>query len=534
VKMRAFEAGRRLLIVDDNPATLYSTSRILRNAGFDIVEAVTGEEALEQVENDIDLVVLDVNLPGIDGFEVCRRIRARPETAVLPVVHLSASYVDDEDRASGYDAGADGYLTHPVEPPVLVGTVNSFLRTRRAEAARRLAEASREQLLASERAASERAAREEAERANAMKDQFLAMLSHELRNPLNAIVGWAEVLRVRNSDTDPNLARGLNIITNAANAQAQLIADLLDISRISAGKLSLEMQPVRVSQIVANAVESTESSARARNIATHCRVPDADPVVLGDPVRLQQVVWNLLHNAVKFTPPGGRIDVEVEHTEDQVEIVISDTGIGIPPEVLPHVFEQFRQGDAGTRKSHGGLGLGLAIVRLMVDAHGGEVSAESPGVGHGACFRVRLPLTPEAPSTSDENAARRDLDGRRVLVVEDDLPSLEMLGALLGQMGASVCAVSSVDEALEHIGGFDPELLISDIGMPNRDGFDLIRSVRELGYPAERLPAIALTAFAGAVDRDAVVEAGFQRHIAKPVRSEQLLQAAWELLPATD
>jgi signal transduction histidine kinase len=525
VKVQACEAGRRLLVVDDNPATLYSTSRVLRAAGFEVVEAGSGEEALEHVDDAVDLVVLDVNLPGIDGFEVCRRIRARPDTAVLPVVHLSASFVDEEDRASGYDAGADGYLTHPVEPPVLVGTINSFLRTRRAEAARRAAEQERERLLVSERAA-----REEAERANAMKDQFLAMLSHELRNPLNAIVGWAEVLRLRHAGVE-DMQKGLRIIMNAAGAQAQLIADLLDVSRISAGKLSLEQQPVVICQVVTSAVEASEASARAKGITTRCRLPETPTVVLADPVRLHQVIWNLLSNAVKFTPAGGAIEVELKRLGDRIEVAVSDSGSGIAGDMLPHVFEQFRQGDAGTRKAHGGLGLGLAIVKLLVEAHGGEVHAESAGAGQGSTFRVQLPISSAAPVPVASPPPPRDLHGVRVLVVEDDLPSLELVSSLLGDRGATICATASVDEALQRIAGFDPHLLVSDIGMPHRDGFDLIRSVRSMGYGAERLPAIALTAFAGPVDRDAVVEAGYQRHLAKPVRSDLLMQLAWELLP---
>jgi len=524
LKLEACEPGRRLLVVDDNPATLYATSRVLRGAGFIVVEAASGEEALQSIHEAIDLVVLDVNLPGIDGFEVCRRIRAAPETEVMPVVHLSASYIDEQHRANGYDAGADGYLTHPVEPPVLVGTINSFLRTRRAEAARRAIEAERERLLASERAA-----REEAERANRMKDQFLAMLSHELRNPLNAIVGWADVLRLKHPGAE-DLQKGLRIISNAANAQAQLIADLLDVSRIGAGKLRLDHEPVAFAQLVVSAVEASESNARAKGVETRCRIPELPVQVMADPLRLHQVVWNLLSNAVKFTPPGGRIDVDVVHHGDHVELTIADTGCGIAADELPHVFEHFRQGEVGTRKSYGGLGLGLAIVRLLVDAHGGSVSAESPGVGAGSTFHVWLPLSDAAVLPPASAPAPAELNGVRVLVVDDHPPSLDLVTALLDRYGAVVCATNSVDDALQRIAGFRPQLLISDIGMPRRDGFDLIRCVRESGWAPDRLPAIALTAFAGATDRDAVIEAGFQRHLAKPIRSEQLLQLASELL----
>jgi signal transduction histidine kinase len=524
VRMKAWEAGRRLLVVDDNPATLYATSRVLRAAGFEVAEAVSGEQALERLDG-VDLVVLDVNLPGIDGFEVCRRIRANPQTAALPVVHLSASFIDEEDLATGYDAGADGYLTHPVELPVLVGTINSFLRARRAEAGRRAAELERERLLACERTA-----REEAERANLLKDQFLAMLSHELRNPLNAVVGWAQVLSRRY--TDPDLQKGLNIITNAANTQAQLISDLLDVSRISAGKLTLEREPVSIAQAVSSAVEAAESVARAKGVQTRCTVPDDAGQVDADPVRLQQVIWNLLSNAVKFTPAGGEVALEVRPLEREIEVVVTDTGAGMPAEIIPHVFEQFRQGDSGSRKAHAGLGLGLAIVRLLVEAHGGSVAAESPGEGFGSTFRVRLPRADQAPRPVEPAPlpAPPRLDGLRVMVVENEAASRELVAALLADAGAAVEAVESVDHALCMLARFEPQLLVSDIGMPERDGYDLIRAVRALGFDAERLPAIALTAFAAPIDRSAVLEAGYQQHLVKPIRAEQLLAAAGRLM----
>ena len=527
MRVTACEPGRRILVVDDNPATLYATSRVLRAAGFEVVEATTGQEGLDRVAG-VDLVVLDVNLPDIDGFEICRRIRANPATTLVPVVHLSASYIDEEDRESGYDAGADGYLTHPVEPVVLIGTINSFLRTRRAEAARRAFEQERERLLASERAA-----REEAERANAMKDEFLAMLSHELRNPLNAVVGWAQVLRSRYDDAA--LHKGLNIILNAAQAQAQLISDLLDISRITTGKMSMELRPVALASVVASALETIEASARSKGIRTRFPAPDEAVVVMADPLRLQQVVWNLLHNAVKFTPPRGQIEVAIVQEGGQVQVSVRDSGAGMDPDLLPHVFERFRQADSSMRKQHGGLGLGLTIVRLVAEAHNGHVDAVSEGEGMGSTFTVTLPLADPAslrePTGPDTTARRKvDFGGVRVLVVEDDPASRELVAALFGDRGAIVESAASVEEALERLPLFEPELLVSDVAMPVRDGFDLLRTVREMGYDAGRLPAIALTAFAGSSDRDAATEAGFQRHLAKPIRADQLFTVASELL----
>ena len=527
MRLTACESNRRLLVVDDNPATLYATSRLLRAAGFEVVEATSGEEALELVADGIDLVVLDVNLPGIDGFEVCRRIRAREDIGVLPVVHLSASFVDEDSRESGYDAGADGYLTHPVEPMVLVGTINSFLRTRRAEAERRTMENEREQLL--ER---ERLARRDAEHANELKDQFLAMLSHELRNPLNAIVGWAQVLRSRHQD--PGVQKGLGIILNAAHAQAQLISDLLEVSRIAAGKLVLHTAVVDVRQVVSAAMEAVEAEARGKEIATAFAVPADAMLVEGDAVRLQQVIWNLLSNSVKFTPAGGRVEVDVRRSDGTVQIVVADTGAGMSAEFLPYVFERFRQQDESTRKRHGGLGLGLSIVRLLAEAHGGTVRAESAGESLGATFTVTLPLNAgpsvEAVPTPAPAGRKRQLRGARVMVVEDDSGSRELLAALFGDAGAVVEGFASADEAIQRLAAFDPELLVSDLGMPDRDGYDLLRSVRAAGYPARRLPAIALTAFVGVGDRSSTLEAGFQSHLSKPVDAAELLDTASQLL----
>jgi signal transduction histidine kinase len=537
VRATAFESNRRLLVVDDNVATRYATSRVLRAAGFEVLECESGEEALDEVERGVDLVVLDVNLPGIDGFEVCRRIRADPQTAILPIVHLSASFVEDHDRESGYDAGADQYLTHPVEPVVLVGAINACLRMRGAESARRSMEIDRERLLLSERAA-----RKDAEHANELKDQFLAMLSHELRNPLNAVVGWAQVLRHRFDD--PMLQKGLNIILKAAHTQAQLISDLLEVSRITSGKLHIELQPVRIDELVADAVEAAESDARAVEVSTHVLLPAAPVYVAADPARLQQVFWNLLSNAVKFTPRGGRIDVSVERGDDGcARIVVADTGCGISPEFLPHIFERFRQADASMRKRHGGLGLGLSIVSLLVEAHGGDVRAESAGEGLGSTFTVTLPLAaapaagatvPPLPHGREALRDAVDLAGARVLIVEDDGPSCEMVATLLADHGANTLQANSVEEALARLPGFAPELLISDIGMPIRDGYDLIRTLRAQGYDSGRLPAIALTAFAGSIDRELALAAGFQRHLAKPLRAEHLLSLAAELLQSQE
>src|SRR6478609_9948148 len=353
----------QILVVDDNPATLYSTSRVLQTTGWKVLEAKCGAEAVEMVKQGIDLVVLDVNLPDFDGFEVCRRIRSMPETARIPVVHLSATFVKDAYKVKGLEAGADGYLTHPVEPPVLIATVNAFLRTRKAEA-------EREQLLASERAA-----RMEAERANRFKDEFLATLSHELRTPLHAIVGWAQLLKMEG--IDPNEAReGLDVIERNAKAQAQMIADLLDVSRITSGKLRLDVQLVDPAAMIETSLAAIMPAAAAKGIRVHKVLdPHAGPIS-GDPARLQQVIWNLVNNAVKFTPKNGKVQVTLRRIDSHIEISVADSGQGIGKELLPNIFDRFLQGDASTTRDHGGLGLGLAIAKQLVEMHGGTISAQ--------------------------------------------------------------------------------------------------------------------------------------------------------------
>ena len=299
------EGVPHILVVDDNPATRYSTSRILKSAGWRISEAATGEEGFEKAIAGVDLVVLDINLPDVDGFTVCRRIRQRETTARLPVLHLSATFVSSESKVHGLEAGADGYLTHPVEPPVLIATVHAFLRTRQAELQRAKYEEEREALLRSERIA-----RAEAEEANRLKDDFLATLSHELRTPLSAIVGWSSVLRLGVSDP-AELAEGLEAIERNAMAQSQLIGDLLDISRITTGKIRLDLQLLDPSVLVESALSAILPIANQKSIKVtkECSA-DVGPIH-GDPARMQQVLWNLINNAVKFTPQGGKVHISV-------------------------------------------------------------------------------------------------------------------------------------------------------------------------------------------------------------------------------
>ncbi|MDT5268050.1 MAG: hypothetical protein QOH49_236 [Acidobacteriota bacterium] len=396
------------------------------------------------------------------------------------------------------------------------------------------------------RAEAERLYRE-AQESSRLKDEFLATVSHELRTPLTAILGWAHMLRTGQFDSAA-ARQGIETVERNARAQAQLIDDLLDVSRIITGKLRIDVRPVDPNSFIEAAVESVRPAAEAKGVRLQ-KVLDTGAVsISGDPVRLQQIVWNLLSNAIKFTPRGGRVQVKLERVNSHVEVAVSDTGSGIPANFLPHVFDRFRQADQKTTRQHGGMGLGLSIVRHLVELHGGTVSAESPGEGHGATFTVLLPVAPVYQADEEGErvhpAARSTLptfelfdrlDGLKILVVDDEPDTREMLKAGLGQCGAEVVAAASAAEALDAIEKSTPDLLISDIGMPDEDGYELMRRVRQLPADAGgRVPAIALTAYARVEDRMHALRAGYQMHVPKPVELAELAAVAASLVRRGD
>ncbi|MGI0485841.1 PAS domain S-box protein [Pantanalinema rosaneae CENA516] len=383
-----------------------------------------------------------------------------------------------------------------------------------------------------DRAASE-AARSAAEAANRIKDEFLAVLSHELRSPLNPILGWAKLLQSRKLDATKT-AQALATIERNAKLQAELIEDLLDVSRILRGKLSLNVAPVNLAVVIREAMETIRLAAEAKSIQITATLASDVGLVLGDSTRLQQVVWNLLSNAVKFTPSGGQVNIQLERIDSSAQITVSDTGQGITPDFLPYVFDYFRQADAATTRKFGGLGLGLAIVRHLVELHGGQVEVTSPGVGLGAIFTVRLPLqliqtTAEQNNQSSELSA--DLTGIQVLVVDDEADSREFVAFVLEQAKATVMTATTANEALSLLIQVKPDVLLSDIGMPEVDGYTLLQWVRAL-LPEQggQIPAIALTAYAGELDQQQALSVGFQRHVAKPAEPEHLVRAILSLL----
>jgi signal transduction histidine kinase/ActR/RegA family two-component response regulator len=412
-----------------------------------------------------------------------------------------------------------------------VWTFRDVTEHRRAQQVAQQAAEERRQLLESEQFA-----RAEAERANAMKDEFLATVSHELRTPLNAILGWAHLLRT-GSMTEPQVQQGVEVIERNARAQTQLIEDLLDMSRIISGKMRLDIQSADPTRFIEAAIETVRPAAEAKGIRLSTLLdPGAGPIN-GDPNRLQQVVWNLLSNAIKFTAREGRIQVVLERVNSHIEIAVADTGIGIKPEFLPHVFDRFRQEKASRTRSATGLGLGLSIVKHLVELHGGSVHAVSAGEGQGATFTVCLPLTVvqrdgelgsrlHSRSTSRTSPLFRppDLSGIKVLVVDDQPDARDMIKRVLEDCEADVATAGSAAEALRAVEEGWPDVLVSDIGMPDVDGYELLRRIRALGpAPGGHLPAIALTAFARSEDRTRALRAGFLAHVAKPVEPSELL-----------
>jgi len=375
----------------------------------------------------------------------------------------------------------------------------------------------------------EKSAREAAEESNRLKDEFLATVSHEVRTPLTAILGWARLLESGGLDEQAS-RQAIETIWRNAKSQAQIIDDILDVSRIITGHLSLDLHPLEVVPVIEAAIGVIRPTAEAKNITIATQLDQRPLVVSGDANRLQQVVWNLLSNAVKFTDAGGRVVLSVRQVDSGVEIRVTDTGQGIKRDFLPFVFDRFRQADSTTTRQHGGLGLGLAIARHLVEIHGGSIKAESDGEGRGASFSVRLPLVDSTVKVTDDETRNGDsltpvetLEGLQVLVVDDDADTLRLLTTALRRQHAKVTSVASAGEALKAVKANKPDVLISDIAMPDEDGYGLIRKIRALDKELQSIPAVAITAYAKEEDRNRALSSGFQAYLAKPVELKELV-----------
>ena len=564
-----------VLLVDDHEENLLALEAILVNSSCNLVRASSGRAALKEVlKHDFALILLDVAMPDLDGYETAELIRSRARSRETPIIFLTANYRSDAHVFRGYSVGAVDYLFKPFSPEILQSKVAVFVelylkrealkRQRQAllhaqeeledrvrARTRELAEANQllqeevdeRKRIETERLTlleSERRARAGAEAVNRLKDEFLATLSHELRTPLNAILGWSFLLTSGKGDSAMT-ERAIGIIRNNALAQSQLIEDILDVSRIIGGKLRLKLGRVPLREVIEAALDSVSLAAQAKALTIERRIEEIEPIV-GDRDRLQQIAWNLLSNAVKFTPREGRVAVRLERRGDEVVLAVEDTGIGIPAPFLPFVFDRFSQADPGATRRHGGLGLGMAIVRYLVELHGGTVKAESPGEDQGTTFTIVLPVSLEleadadpaelAPSTVADSRLEElpSLEGVSVLVVDDDRDSRNVLCQLLENQGATVATASATSEAFARFTQWRPDVLVSDIGMPEEDGYTLIRRVRALAdTEGGNVPAIALTAYARAEDANAALTAGFQRHLSKPVDVPRLVGAVAEL-----
>ena len=515
------EQQKLITLIDNSPdfigiASMDGQGQYVNPAG----RAMVGLDSLKQVQ---EITVIDCFLP---------EDRAFVQEHILPTVLRDGNW-RGEYRFRHFQTGvaiAVDYNQFVIKEPQ-TGELIGFATVTRDIRDRKLAEAEREQLLAREQAA-----REQAETANRIKDEFLAVLSHELRSPLNPILGWSKLLQDRKLD-EKRTTYALETIERNALLQVQLIDDLLDVARILRGKLSLNAAPVNLAATITAALETVRLAAEAKSIQIQTMLQPDVGRILGDSGRLQQVIWNLMSNAVKFTPQGGRIELRLEQFCPHAQITVSDTGKGIHPDFLPHVFEYFRQADSATTRQFGGLGLGLAIVRQIVELHGGTVQAASPGVGQGATFTVRFPLLQQQSAISQqvrESKPPSGLQGIKVLVVEDTTDMREYITFVLEQEGAKVVAVTTAAQALTALAQFQPEVLVSDIGLPEVDGYMLMRQVRMRSQEqGGQIPAIALTAYAGEINQQQAIEAGFQRHLAKPVEPEALVKVIADLTRAT-
>src|SRR5262245_11110505 len=519
------ESKPLILVVDDTESRRYAKVRILRQAGFMVAEASTGQECLAAVQKQTPwLVVLDIGLPDADGRDICRRIKENPESARIAVLQFSATFVNQDDTALALDQGADASLTEPLQPMVFLATVRALLRSRQAEDA--LREAFEQQ----------RMAREIAESANRAKDEFLAVLSHELRSPLNAILTWATLLRGGDVDEE-RTAMGLEAIERNARLQNRLIDDLLDVSRIVSGKLTLSTSEVPIALVLESSLESARGFADNKDIVLESFLPEDLGPVAGDAARLEQIFQNLISNAMKFTPQGGRVEVRAESHPAWIRVDVIDNGMGITPELLPHIFERFRQGDSTRTRSEGGLGLGLAIVRHLSELHGGTVEAASDGLGKGSRFSVQLPrvrLGSESPlprhsrGMASIHLAPRRLDGLRVLLVDDDADARGAIAAILEDVGADVRAAGGVSQAMESLDGWEPHAVVTDLGMPGEDGYSLLTRVRER-EDRPKIALIALTAYASTSEQQRALAVGFDAFLTKPVEPTAMITVIGEL-----
>jgi signal transduction histidine kinase/CheY-like chemotaxis protein len=523
---------QRILILAPTGMDAKLMERFLTDASLRPHICLTIDDVCEEMEQGAGVVFLTEEALTTRSLALLARILMRqPTWSDVPIILLtsggSESPVNTESLASLGAIGNVNLIERPVRMMTLLSTVKAALRARNRQYDVRehleIEVRNKKQL---EKAFTQ------VEEASRLKDEFLATVSHELRTPLNAVLGWTTLLRSNNLD-EAGRRRAIETIERNARSQTQLVEDLLDVSRAISGKLRLVAQPIQPRRFIEEAVEALRPTAQARQVRLTAAIGSRLRDVYGDPTRLRQIVWNLLSNAIKFSNRGGFVQLRARRAASNLEISVKDNGIGIAPEFLPFVFERFRQADMTTTRTHGGLGLGLAIVRQLVELHSGTVQVASAGIGRGATFIVTLPLLPAGAGaklnvglddeTENTNHDPLDLEGVKVLVVDDELDTRDLVKAVLSKHGARVTAAESAAVAMNLISKMKPDVLISDVGMPGTDGYALMRQVRSL--PPERggnVRAVALTAYAREEDRQRAIDAGFELHLAKPIEVTQL------------
>jgi two-component system, sensor histidine kinase len=496
------EKSVRILNVNDREIPRYVNEETLKREGFDVVSVATGAQALAATrDQEIDVVLLDVQLPDIDGFEVCRTIKAAPSTANAIVLLTSATFVTAKNKVTGLDSGADGYLVQPYDAAELHATLRSLLRTRTAE---RKAQALAAQL---------RSAME-------VRDEFLAMLGHELRNPLATITTALHMIEQRR---DPEaLERYLKILHRQTGSLTRIVDDLLDVARITRGKVSLHRDVIDLRDVVDRCAQAVADDLKQARHALAVELPGLPVLVVGDLVRLEQVACNLVTNAIKYTPKGGELRIRVAVAGDRTCLEVLDNGIGMAADVRDRVFDVFVQAKQGIDRSRGGLGLGLTVVRQLVELHGGTVAAHSDGEGKGSRFVVELPLAPEGARFAQEAS---------VVVIEDNDEGRETLAEALQLLGHRVDVAADGLAGLELLVRVQPDIALVDIGLPRLDGYEIARQVRERGTP---IKLIAMSGYGRPEDRSRAEQAGFDLHVVKPVTVAQLQKLIAKLYKPRD
>ncbi len=521
----------KILVVNDDAASLLALTSLLDQwadeSGYEVLSARSGQEALRQVLlHDFAVILLDVNMPGMDGFETAEAIHQRVRSADIPIIFVTAFLADEIDRLKAYQRGAADFLFTPVIPQILRAKVGVFvaLATKNEELKRQTAKLSQrttELTATNKRLTREMEERQAAERKSHAKDEFLAMLGHELRNPLSAISSAGALIGLPGAGPEV-IARAKTIIQRQSQHLSRIVDDLLDLSRAMSGKILLARQPLEVSALVSACLDTFRATGRTGSYQLN--VDLVPGWVDGDPTRLEQIATNLIDNALKYTPPGGTIDISVGQDQGEIVLTVRDSGVGISPELLPQVFDVFVQGSITLDRSQGGLGIGLALVRRLVELHGGSVSAASDGAERGSTFIIRLPCAAEASLAEGAATGARDEDKPTILLIEDNDDGREMMATMLNAYGYAVREAADGLQGVRLASSSPPDVALVDIGLPGIDGYEVARRLRD-NESTQHIKLIALTGYGLADDQRRVLEAGFDLHLVKPVDINNLLDA---------